>query len=98
MNLEAKQKRSEGFADGDASHVPDPQDAVGQAATEQQVEEAVLWLKPTDRAIVLLRHFQNLSYREIGYVMDLPEKTVKSRLYTARQRLRDIMVRQDIQS
>ena len=98
LNLDAKRKRSEGFADGDAQTVADPDDLLDRHATEQQVEEAVLWLKPTDRAIVLLRHFQGFSYEEIGFVMDLPEKTVKSRLYTARQRLRSIMVRQDIQN
>jgi RNA polymerase sigma-70 factor, ECF subfamily len=43
--------------------------------------------------VLVLRHFHNLSYREIGGVLDIPEKTVKSRLYTGRQMLRDLLVR-----
>jgi RNA polymerase sigma-70 factor (ECF subfamily) len=38
-----------------------------------------------------LRHFSECSYSEIGQILDLDEKTVKSRLYEARNRLRDIL-------
>jgi RNA polymerase sigma-70 factor (ECF subfamily) len=40
------------------------------------------------RAVIVLRYFSGCSYEEIGHVLGLPEKTVKSRLFTARQRLR----------
>lgn len=45
-----------------------------------------------DRVILTLRHFVECSYRDIGAILDLPEKTVKSRLYSARQRLRERML------
>ena len=35
----------------------------------------------------MLRHFAELSYLEIGDTLGIPEKTVKSRLHEARQRL-----------
>ena len=40
-----------------------------------------------DRTVLMLRHFSELSYLEIGQILDLDEKTVKSRLFTARRAL-----------
>jgi DNA-directed RNA polymerase specialized sigma24 family protein len=37
--------------------------------------------------VVVLKYFTGLSYREIGDAVGLPEKTVKSRLFAARQEL-----------
>ncbi len=44
------------------------------------------------RVVIILKHFENLSYRDIGYILDIPEKKVKSRLFISRQLLRDILV------
>lgn len=52
------------------------------------IQRAVLALEPDYRAVVILRHFVQLSYREAAEVLNLPEKLVKSRLFTARQLLR----------
>ena len=41
------------------------------------------------REVVVLRHFTDLSYDEIAAALGIPVKTVKSRLYTARQQLGD---------
>jgi RNA polymerase sigma-70 factor (ECF subfamily) len=46
-------------------------------------------VKADYRAVLVLRHFEDLSYDEIGTVLGIPEKTVKSRLFTARQLLRE---------
>ena len=43
------------------------------------------------REVVVLRHFAELSYGEMSVALAIPEKTVKSRLYTARQRLAEIL-------
>jgi RNA polymerase sigma-70 factor (ECF subfamily) len=37
--------------------------------------------------VIVLRHFAEMSYREIAELLDLPERTVKSRLHSARQQL-----------
>lgn len=56
--------------------------------------EAALMALPVDyREVVVLRHFADLSYGEISAALAIPEKTVKSRLYTARQRLADLLGR-----
>jgi RNA polymerase sigma factor (sigma-70 family) len=40
-----------------------------------------------DRTVLMLRHFSECSYQEIGQILELDEKTVKSRLFEARHRL-----------
>lgn len=62
-----------------------PDDA---AEAEDQVGRALRDLKPDDRAVVVLRHFVSFSYEEIADVLEVPVRTVKSRLFTARERLR----------
>jgi RNA polymerase sigma-70 factor (ECF subfamily) len=59
---------------------------------EERVESALLELKPDDRAVVVLRHFVSFSYEEISDVLGVPVKTVKSRLFTARERLRQSLL------
>lgn len=58
------------------------------AEAEDRVGKALLGLGPNDRAVVVLRHFLLFSYQEIAEVLEIPVQTVKSRLYTARERLR----------
>jgi RNA polymerase sigma-70 factor (ECF subfamily) len=58
------------------------------AETEDRVGKALMSLKPDDRAVVVLKHFVSFSYQEIADVLEIPVRTVKSRLYEARERLR----------
>ena len=68
--------------------------AMSQSAAdaEERVGNALLELKPDDRAVVVLRHFVSFSYEEISDVLGVPVKTVKSRLFTARERLRESLL------
>ena len=43
------------------------------------------------------RHFSDFSYRQISEVLQIPEKTVKSRLYSARQLMKDHLLAHGIQ-
>ncbi len=75
-----------GWADPSA---PAPEDALVAAETETLVQEALAALDDPHRVILVLRDIQQLDYREIGEVLDLPEGTVKSRLHRARLLLRE---------
>ena len=55
---------------------------------EDRVGRALMSLKADDRAVVVLSHFASFSDREIADVLEIPVRTVKSRLFTARERLR----------
>ena len=69
----------------------DPERRVGDAELSARIRSAVMSMATNDRMVLMLRHFSDLSYQEIGQVLDLDEKTVKSRLFEARQRLRGLL-------
>jgi len=55
------------------------------------VRRAVAKLDPTDREILMLREYEQLSYAEIAELLRLPLNTVRSRLFRARTALRDLL-------
>jgi RNA polymerase sigma-70 factor (ECF subfamily) len=55
----------------------------------EQVRQAVLALPPASRAVLVLREYEGLSYREIADMLGIPIGTVMSRLSYARNRLRE---------
>ena len=60
------------------------------------VQEGLMELRTDYREVIVLRHFHQMSHCEIAGLLNLPEKTVKSRLYTARQLLGRILRRRGV--
>jgi len=69
-----------------------PHDDVEARERRQLVQRALMKLPPEYRQVIVLRHFGELSYEDIAEIVDIPAKTVKSRLYTARQRLTELLI------
>lgn len=67
---------------------PDSSSQVEQQEMKDAVWKAMDELKPHDREIIILKDFQELSYKEIAESMACPIGTVMSRLFTARQALK----------
>jgi len=65
-----------------------PEDSVLRRAEHERVREAISSLPPGSRAALTLREYEQLSYREIAEVLQVPMGTVMSRLHYARQILR----------
>ena len=65
-----------------------PDERCEQADLAERVEAEIRKLPPQFRAILTLFHLEDMNYREIGEVMNLPEGTVKSYLFRARKQLR----------
>ncbi|GJQ21367.1 MAG: RNA polymerase sigma-H factor [Bacteroidia bacterium] len=72
------------------------EETVGDPEMTLAINNALLELKPDYRILVILNHFQELSYREIAYILDLHENTVKSRLFSARRVLRRVLMKKGI--
>ena len=53
--------------------------------------KALAALSPEQRSVVELTYFQELSYREIADIVGCPVNTVKTRMFHARRRLRQIL-------
>ena len=65
----------------------DPAAEREQAETAMALRHAIAALPAHYRAVIELRHFQDLSYAEIAATMDLPVSDVKSYLFRARKLL-----------
>lgn len=74
-----------------ADETPGTDDCVEGEQARRAIGEALMKINPDQRTVIVLRHFAHLSYEEIAQTLALPEKTVKSRLYTARQALRELL-------
>ncbi len=68
-----------------AGHSPDPQIYVEQQERQSQVQALLTTLPPTDRLLVTLFYWEELSYDEIAQVAGLTVSAVKSRLFRARR-------------
>jgi RNA polymerase sigma-70 factor (ECF subfamily) len=89
LNSRAARKALDSIDGEEPDEAPGPDRQVEGAQTRREIEEALMRMSPELRAVVVLRHFMHLSYQDMGVILELPEKTVKSRLYSARQLLRD---------
>jgi RNA polymerase sigma-70 factor (ECF subfamily) len=69
-----------------------PLEILERSERRRHVQRALLALPFEYREVVVLRHFAELSYDDIAITVGIPSKTVKSRLYTARQRLVELLI------
>lgn len=60
---------------------------------DEKVQECIGSLDGEQREVLVLRDIQGFSYEEIGVLLKLPEGTVKSRLFRARNALKDGLLR-----
>jgi RNA polymerase sigma-70 factor (ECF subfamily) len=97
-SLNAVQKRvpNEQFNEETVVGQDSPHDRVDAEDVSQRVQEALLELDLNYRIVIVLKHFQDLSYEEISQILDIPEKKVKSRLFSGRMMLRTICRRRGI--
>lgn len=75
----------------DAAAPGGPREELEARELSRTVRAALMGLAVDYREVVVLRYFAELSYAEMSVALAIPEKTVKSRLYTARQKLAGIL-------
>ena len=64
-----------------------PSRAAERDELRRRLATAIESLPPIQREVLVLREFEGLRYREIAELLEIPEGTVMSRLYAARQGL-----------
>ncbi len=69
----------------------DPAADAVRADLQQRIWRKLDSLTPDHREVLVLREYQDLSYREIAEVLGIPHGTVMSRLHAARKRLREVL-------
>jgi RNA polymerase sigma-70 factor, ECF subfamily len=88
LNSRRGRRPTQPMPDLAAASVPD---AVDASETRRAVRQALLQLPAEQRDVIVLRHFGELSYEEVAAAAGIPVKTVKSRLFSARQRLCELL-------
>lgn len=68
-----------------------PEALLTQVQTSADIRRSIMSMSINDRVVLTLRHFSECSYEDIGEILDLDQKTVKSRLFEARRRLRGLL-------
>lgn len=101
LNYIDKRKRSRAFSihakDGDGEDYPLPDGALDPLGkVEGKEEQRLMWeayekLTLKHREIIWLRHFEGLDYASIAKTLDIPIGTVMSRLFHARQKLKNAL-------
>ena len=86
-HLESQKVTTEIDDDRDADESSQPESAVEVRERNEQIRTALSSLPAQYRAVVELRHFQDLSYDEIATELDIPLSDVKSHLFRARKLL-----------
>ena len=94
LNLQRRQ-RHEDELDDDVDPAGEERDGPERKAIAAQLSRdlrrAMLTLPTNDRMVLTLRHFSECSYEDMAQILDIDEKTVKSRLFEARRRLRGLL-------
>jgi RNA polymerase sigma-70 factor (ECF subfamily) len=94
LNLLRRNGREEALDDEielPGSDSTNPETQAGEAELSRRIQSTLMSMTTNDRLVLTLRHFSGCSYQEIAQILDVDEKTVKSRLFEARHRLRDLL-------
>ncbi len=91
MSRLAEKKRRPVVIEFDERHAPSIGIQDRLVEMRKDIGRALVLLTPEQREVIILRHFQDLSYREIAKVLGCPEGTVMSRLHNARKALKRLL-------
>jgi RNA polymerase sigma factor (sigma-70 family) len=93
--LKALSRLDDAREDVDAERRPSPDAGPEQALGDRQVQTLLLKamdsLSPDHRVVVDLTYYHEAGYREIAEIMGCPVGTVKTRMFHAKQRLKDML-------
>jgi len=95
LNFINQQKRFESLSENIENN-NSPEQEYEVLELQNKMQDALMELDTQYRILILLKHYQNFSYKEISDIVSIPEKKVKSRLFSARQLLKDILIRMEI--
>lgn len=82
-----------GFGDGGGlgGRVADPTQSLEQAEQIDEMQEAMTRLPAAEREVIVLRHFSELSFKEIASIMQTPVGTALARAHRGLNRLRQLL-------
>lgn len=92
LNQLKKQQRTTALEFDTPATTASPEQEYSGRQMGGKIHQALQALNPDYRVVIVLRHFHDLSYQEMSEVLGVEIKTIKSRLFTARKTLRDLLI------
>jgi RNA polymerase sigma-70 factor (ECF subfamily) len=68
-----------------------PEEEALRSERQRQIRQAIMDLSQDYREVVMLYHFQHLSYQQIADRLGVPVRTVETRLYRAKRLLKEAL-------
>ena len=96
INFDKRRRNSEEINENIISNKDEPDKIYDNNDLSEKIIDALMQLDMIYRLPVVLKHFLDYSYKELSYMLGVPEKTVKSRLFTGRQLLKDILIKKSV--
>lgn len=89
--LDGRRNGAAPIAISDTNSIPEPQEETFSAEDAARIHAALDRLEPVHREVLVLRFVEELSYDEIGQIVDCPLGTVRSRIHYAKAALERIL-------
>lgn len=74
-----------------ASRAPSPVEILAREEQQAALRRAIDQLSEEQKAVVILSEIEGMKYQDISAILDVPVGTVKSRMHTAMERLKDLL-------
>jgi RNA polymerase sigma-70 factor (ECF subfamily) len=74
-----------------AARAPSPVEILARREQQDALRRAIDQLPEEQKAVVILSEIQGLKYQDISAILDVPVGTVKSRMHTAMDKLKDLL-------
>ena len=93
LSLDGSGGASEGRTLGDrvAARVPSPVEILAREEQQEALRRAIDQLPDEQKSVVILGEIQGMKYQDIGAILEIPVGTVKSRMHTAMEKLKELL-------
>jgi len=98
INHVKKHKKEDVELDETISDHENPGKIYDKKELQKRVNDTLSLIDPKYRILIILCQMQNCPYDEAARILNIDEKKVKSRLYTGRQLLKDLLIKEGIES
>ena len=89
VNRLKSRSRLDELTDEPATETGGPEYETSRDQESRTIQAALMAIKTEYRTVIILKHFLDCNYLEISQILEIPEKKVKSRLYSGRQLLKE---------
>ena len=90
-----RQRRFEDIDQDEVREIADdgetPESSLNRATTSEILRACIARLSPAHREIVNLVYYHEKSVEEVGAIIDIPQSTVKTRMFYARKQLAELL-------